>query len=180
MKNKIKLILIYGAVLLLGASLAAGLFYAYGFPVSDNLSDDVGGALSFSDFLLLTCRFLKPLLLIFLSGFTIYACAVGGLCCFGLGLTMGQLVMRYGLSGLNPFTHAAGLVFYLAFSSLFALLSAEAALLRSTLKAVAPEPRELLRRPESASFLYSFLLAAGAATAFSAALYFFLYYFPLP
>ena len=178
-KTKIKLSLVYGFLTLFGASLSAGLFYAYGFPITEPLGHFVGDTLSLSDYITLSCVFLKPLIFIFLSGFTIYACTVGGISCFYVGLVMGQLVIRYCLSGLNPFTHAAGFAFFLGIGALYTLLSIDGALFRNSLRNAAPDPRDLVRSTPAVPFFRSFLSAAAITVAVTSALYFFLFYFPI-
>ncbi len=179
MKIKIKLSLIYGFITLFGASLSSGLLYAYGFPLTEPLSRFVGETLSAADYISLSCVLLKPLIWIFLSGFTIFSCAVSGVSCFYIGLVMGQLITRYCLSPLNPFTHAAGLAFFLGSAVLFVLLSVDGACFRNSLKTAAPDPRELVRTTPAIYFFRSFLSASAITVALSAALYFFLFYFPI-
>ncbi len=179
MKTKIKLWLFFGFLYLFGAFLSAGLVFTYGLSLLPRLSSEIGNALSFSDFVLLACRFLRPLLLIFLSAFTVFSCAVSSASCLAVGLLMGQTVMHYCRSPLSPFTHPAGLALLLGFGALFTVLSSLSALYRSSLKTAAPDLKVIARDKKTYSLLYSFLTACAVSMALSAALYFLLFYFPL-
>lgn len=179
LKTKIKLWLFFGLLFLFGAFLSAGLTFTYDLTLFDTATAFVSSALSLPDYVLLTCRFLQPLLLMFLSAFTLFACAVSATGCLLMGMMLGELVMGYCLSELTPFTHAAGLIFLLGFGALFTVLSSLAALYRSTLKAAAPDLKVVVRDPKSLSLLYNFLAVCGIAMTLSAALYLFLFYFPL-
>ena len=179
MKTKIKLWLFFGLLFLFGAFLSAGLTFAYDLTLIRDPADLAYTSLSFSDYVLLTCRFLRPLLLMFLSAFTLFACAVSGTACLLTGMALGELVMAYCLSPLTPFTHAAGLVFLLGYGALFTVLSSLTALYRSSLKSAAPDLKVVARDPKALSLLYSFLAVCAIAMTLSAALYFFLFYFPL-
>ena len=179
MKTKIKLWLFFGLLFLFGAFLSAGLTFTYDLTLFGTAADFADTSLSFSDYVLLTCRFLQPFLLMFLSAFTLFACAVNATGCLLMGMMLGELVMGYCLSELTPFTHAAGLIFLLGFGTLFTVLSSLTALYRNTLKAAAPDLKVVARDPKSLSLLYSFLAVCAIGMTLSAALYLFLFYFPL-
>lgn len=179
LKTKLKLYLFFAFLFLFGTFLAAGLYFAYDVVLMESPSHRVGSSLSLSDYMLLTCQFIEPLLFMFLSAFTLFACAVNGASCFFIGLTIGQTIMPYCLSTLTPFTHAAGLIFLLGFGALYTVLSVLTAQYRHTLKTAAPEPKLLLHNPDTLSLFYSFLAVCAITMTLVAALYFFLYYFPL-
>jgi hypothetical protein len=179
LKTKIKLWLFFGLLYLFGAFLSAGLTFTYDLTLFDTAADFTYTSLSFSDYVLLTCRFLQPFLLMFLSAFTLFACAVSATGCLFMGMMLGEIVMGYCLSPLTPFTHAAGLIFLLGYGALFTVLSALTALYRSSLKNAAPDLKVVARDPKALSLLYSFLAVCAIAMTLSAALYLFLFYFPL-
>ena len=179
MKKQIKYYLFFALIFLFGAFFAAGLYFSYGIQPPAAFSVPVKQGLSFSEYVLLTARFLEAELLMFLSGFTIYACAVAVLFSLWYGVLCGHCVMAYCLSELNPFTHAAALLFLLAYGALFAVFATHTSLYRSTLLTVAPNPKEILRLPHTLVFFYSFLTVTAVTVATSAAFYVFLLYFPL-
>jgi len=179
MKQHIKYYLLYAFFYLFGAFFSAGLLFAYELRLPNGLTEFSSLSRTFSHYVRLTARFLGPEVLLFLSGLTIYACALGAVISLCHGILFGQLVMSYCLSRLNPFTHAASLAFLLAFGVLITLTTTYAALYRSTLTAVAPEPKQLIRLPHTQAYFYSFLTIAAVTMAVSAALYFFLVYFPI-
>jgi len=178
-KTKIKLWLFFGFLYLFGAFFSAGLTFSYDVSLLFDPADLAYLSLSFSDYVLLTCRFLKPLLVMFLSAFTLFSSAVSGTACLFVGFLVGEVVMRYCLSPLTPFTHAAALVFLFGYGALFTVFSSLAALYRSTLKSMAPDPKLVLRDPKALSLLYNLLSVCAIAMTLSAALYFFFFYFPL-
>ena len=168
---------------MIGASLAASLRFAYGFNIVEGINDTAsavtGNSMSFQGYILFAAEFLKPLLLIFLSAFTIYSCAVGAVASLYTGARFGILLISYCSSGLNPFTHAAALIFLLSGAAMYTYLSTGSALYRNTLRAAAPSPSELLRAKNTLSLFYSFLSVAAITLAVSTALYFFVIYFPI-
>ena len=178
MKTKIKLWLLFGFFFLFGAFFAAGLRFSYNLTVLGDPVDFAYTALSLSDYVLLTCRFLQPLLLMLLSAFTLFACAVSSTACLLMGMMLGEIVMGYCRSPLTPFTHAAGLVFLLGFGALFTVFSSLVALHRSILQNAAPNLKIVMRDPKTHSLIYSFLAICLICMTLSAALYFFLFYFP--
>ncbi len=179
MKQNIKLWLFFGFFFLFGACSAAGLRYAYGLTLLTGPESFLGESLSFHDYVRLTCHILKPLTLVFLSSFTLFACATGGTACLAAGIFAGQTAMGYGLSPLNPFTHGACLIFLLGYGALFTVLASLSALHRSSLTHAAPDLKLIVRDKRTHSLLYNFLAVAATSMAVSAALYFFLFYFPL-
>ena len=180
MRKNFKYYFFYFTVFLIGASVSAGLFFAYRFSLFHELSESVGGSLSLHGYILFAADFLRPLLLVFLAAFTVYSCAVGIAASLYFGSLFGVLVIRYGTSGLNPFTHAAALIFLLAFAFCTTWLCTETAFCRAALRTAAPSPGELLRLRETSSLLTRFLTVCLITLAVCVALYFFLLYFPLP
>ena len=172
--------LFFGFFYLFGAFLAAGLYYAYRLTPFSALGENPGASLSLSDYVLLTCRFLRPLCLIFLMGFTLFSCAVSAVLTVEIGAVMGRFVMGYCLSPLNPFTHPASLVLLMGFGMVFVAISSHAALYRSTLRAVAPDLRLVARDKRAQALFYNYLCASAIVMALAAALYFLIYYFPTP
>lgn len=179
LKAQIKYYLIYALIFLFGASFASGLFFAYRMTLFTPLTENVTASLRLGDYASLAARLLGPLLLTFLSAFTIYACAVAATASLFVGMLCGQLFMMYCLSGLNPFTHLAVLVFLLAFGVVYTMLSTQTALYRSTLKTAAPDPTILLKAPRTRSLFHTFLSASLVIISFSCAVYFLAVYFPL-
>ena len=179
MKTNIKLWLFFGFIFLFGASLSAGLCFAYEIRLFRDVAFLACGSLAFSDYVLICCQFLQPFLLMFLASFTLFACAVNGTACLVMGMMLGQIAMGYCLSPLTAFTHAAVLVFILGYGALFAVLSSLTAQYRSTLKNAAPDLKRIARDPKAFSLLYSFLAICLIALILTAALYLFIYYFPL-
>ena len=183
LKKNIKYYLIYAVIFITAASLSAAVRFAYGFSVikdvNELISETNGSELSFDGYILFTAEFIKPLLLVFLSAFTIYSCAVGAVTNVFIGARFGILIIRYCTSALNEFTHAAALIFFLAFASVFTFFSTQTALYRNTLRYTAPSPSELLKAKNTLPLFYSFLSVAAIVIAFTTALYFFLIYFPI-
>ena len=179
MKSRIKLWLYFGFLYLFAAFLSAGLIFAYDVTLCAPFDVSMARGLSFRDFAALTYRFLRPLLLIGLGSFTLFSCGISSLSCLYCGVLMGQLTMSYCLAGLNPFTHAAALVFLLGNGVLFVVLSVQSALHRNRLKAVVPDPKALIRDKKTIAFLYSLLSVCLIGIFLAGALYFFLCYFPL-
>ncbi len=179
MKTKIKLWLYFGFLYLFSAFLSAGLLYAYDIELCTPFAVCCQEGLSFSDFAGATYRFLRPLVLIGLGGLTLFSCAVSSLSCLYCGALMGQVTMSYCLSGLNPFTHAAGLVFLLGYGALFVTLSVLSALYRNGLSSVAPNPKYLLHDRKTCVYLKNLLAICLIGIFMTGALYFFLRYFPL-
>lgn len=178
-KATFKYYLIFALIFLFGASFAAGLFFAYRLTILTPLGAPVTEGLHLSEFVLLAASMLRPMLLIFLAAFTIYACAVSAFSALTAGMLCGQFVMSYCLSSYSPFTHAAVLVIFLAFGVLFTVTATKSALYRATLRAVAPDPVALFRAERTRKLLRLFLSCAVTVAAFSLAAYFLCVYFPL-
>ncbi len=183
MRKNYKYYLIYLLIFLISASLSAAVRFAYGIDIIKGYNYAVtalsDGKMSFLGCVLFTAELLQPILCLFLSAFTIYACAVGvGVTLFG-GIRFGILTMSYCLSELNPFTHAVSLVLLLLEAGLLVYFSTSAAIYRSTLISTAPEPARIIRKSETLPFFYSFLAVSAVTLTLSAALYFFIIYFPL-
>ena len=166
MKKYLKCSLLCLAVFLVGASVAAALKFAYGLEAVPGINSTVSEQLSFREWLLLEAEFLTPLVILFISSFTLYACAVG--------ITVSLLI------GLNPFTHAAVLLFLLAFAAVCSYAGTVSALCRNALRYAAPDPSEILRAKGTAPVFFSFLSLSVITAAVCTAIYFFAVYFPLP
>ena len=179
LKVHIKYYLFFGLLYFFGASSAAGLHLAYRLPLPALLSVPKALTLSFTDYALFISAVLEPLTLTFLTAFTLYACPVGVFLCLCAGISFGDLAMRYGLSKLSPFTHAAALLFLIAFGVIVTLLATHTALCRSALKSVAPEPKTLLREKTTLTTFQTYLCLSALAIVSATALYFFLVYFPI-
>ena len=178
-KIKIKLWCYFGLLFLFGAFFSAGLFFAYGILLRHDPSDFLGASLSLGDAVRLSCFFLEPLSLIFLSSFTLFSCAISSISCLLAGVLLGQTAMKYCLSPLTPFTHAASLIFLLGYGALFTVLSSHAALFRSKLRYAAPDLKQLVKDKSTQTLLYNYLAVSTIALTLSAALYFVLHYFPI-
>ncbi len=183
LRKNIKYYFIYLLIFIIGASLAAALRFAYGFNIVESINETASAAsgdhTSLRGYILFTAEFLTPPLLIFLSAFTIYSCAVGAAASLYMGARFGILLISYCFSGLNPFTHAAALCFLLSAAAMYSYLSTGSALYRNTLRVAAPDPGELLRAKNTLSLFYSFLSVAAITIAAGTALYFFVLYFPI-
>ena len=179
MKNNFKYYLFYLVIFLIGASIAAGIKFAYNFSVLTELTSTVGAKLSIVKYASFTARFLTPAILTFLSSFTIYACAVGTCSSLYCGIKLGIMLITYCKSGLNPFTHAASLIFLIAFAFFYTYLSTSSALYRASLRYTAPDPREILRLKGTSALFKVFIYILLAIMAMSCALYFFIFYFPI-
>ena len=179
MKEHIRYYLIYGLIFFFGASCAAGLYFAYHAELLRPLYAYTVPSLSFADYVRLTATLLRPLVLSFLSGFTIYACAVSALSLAYTGFLCGQMLMAYCLSPFNPFTHAAVLIFLLGLGALSTVFSTKTAIYRNTLKAIAPDPVPLMKAAHTKAYFTLFLSASLILISVSAAVYLLSVYFPL-
>ena len=183
MFGNIKYYLVYLLIFLFGASLAAGIRFTYDFSVVEEIGTQLlyegKEAHSLRGYVLFAAEFLKPLMLVFLSAFTIYACATGAVASLFTGAEFGILLIRSCTSKLNPFTHAAALIFLLSFAFLYTTLCTNAALYRNTIRTAAPSPRELLKIKDTTALFYLFICIAVITVAVSTALYFFVLYFPI-
>ncbi len=182
MRKNIKYYLIYCVIFIVGASSAAALYFAYEKELFTGIGKEImsyGSSLSLGGYLLFSARLLKPLLAVFLTAFTIYSCAVGAGACLYSGASFGAFLMKYCISGLNPFTHVAVLVFLLLQAAIYTVFSTRAALYRGGLTSVAPQPEEILKKKSTLSLFYLFLSVSAVTLALSFAVYLFVIYFPI-
>ena len=119
-------------------------------------------------------------MILFISSFTLYACAVGITVSLLIGARLGIFAISYCTSGLNPFTHAAVLLFLLAFAAVCSYAGTVSALCRNALRYAAPDPSEILRAKGTVPVFFSFLSLSVITAAVCTAIYFFAVYFPLP
>lgn len=99
MKKYLKCSLLCLAVFLVGASVAAALKFAYGLEAVPGINSTVSEQLSFREWLLLEAEFLTPLVILFISSFTLYACAVGITVSLLIGARLGIFAISYCTSG---------------------------------------------------------------------------------
>jgi len=98
MKEPIRFYLIFALLFLFGASFAAGLYFAYEIELFRPLFSYAKEAPHLGDYVRLTASLLRPLCLVFLSGFTVYACAASALASLFTGCLSGQMLLAYCLS----------------------------------------------------------------------------------
>ncbi len=177
MKANLKYYLFYAAIFLIGASVSAGFFFAYGWELFPCPELEISDRLSFSDYVGLASAVLKPLTLLLLSAFTIYACAVGGLISLYIGAIFGRMTIQYIMSEHVAFTHGASLIIALFFGAVFIIMAKEATLLRAEMKAVSPEPERLIKNQNCINMFKTYLSSAATAIAVSAGTYLLLLYF---
>ncbi len=177
MKANIKYYLFYAAIFLIGASVSAGLYFAYGCELFPCPQLDISDGFSFSEMLGLASATLKPLTLLFLSAYTLYACAVGGMTTFYIGAVFGRLTISYCLSEHIAFTHGASLALTLFFGAVFVIMSTEATLLRGEMKTVSPEPEKLIKNVSCINMFKTYLSCAASAIAVSVGAYLLILYF---
>ena len=179
MKANIKYYLFYAAIFLIGASISAGLYFAYGaelFPCRDM---DISRKFYFSEAVGLASVIIKPLTLLFLSAFTLYACAVGGITTLYVGALFGRMTIRYCISDHVSFTHGAALIITIFVGAVFVILSKEATVLRGAMKAVSPDPEKLIKNPACISMFKTYLSSAITVIAISVGAYLMLFYFKI-
>lgn len=179
MKANIKFYLFYAAIFLIGASLSAGVFFAYGASVFPTDVFTVGAKFDFAKLVLVVAFLLKPLTLTFLSAFTIYACSVSAFSCLYIGTVFGRFTIAYCLSQHNYFTHGASLVILLSVGAVFLTISKEASLLRTSMKSVAPDPTVIVKLPSSSKFLNTYLSLCVCSILISSSAYMLSLYFRL-
>lgn len=179
MKANIKYYLFYAGIFLIGASISAGLFFAYGAELFPCDKMTVSGNFSFYELIGLASAILKPLTLLFLSAYTLYACAVGGLTTLYIGALFGRLTIRYCMSEHVPFTHAAMLIITVFVGAVFVILSKEATVLRGNMRTVSPDPEKLIKNPACVSMFKTYLSTALTAIAASVGAYLLLLYFKI-
>ena len=179
MKAYFKFYLFYAAIFLIGASISAGLYFAYDLRIFPTDIFDVNGAFSFDDIISAASFLLKPLTVLFLSGFTLYACAVSGTICLYVGAVYGRFAIRYCLSSHSVFTHGASLILLIAVGTSFVIMSKEASVCRSYMKSTAPDPAIIIKAKSSISFLSSYLTACIALIATAIGTYMLTLYFKI-
>lgn len=179
MKAYIKYYLFYAAIFLIGASISAGLFFAYGAKLFPCEAFDISEEFSFSDAIGLASVVLKPLTLVFLAAFTLYACAIGGAVCLYVGAIFGRLTMCYCISEHIAFTHAASLLLTVFFGAVFVIMAKEATLLRGAMRYAAPDPSSIIKARSSISMFKTYLSCAGASMAVAMGTYMLILYFRL-
>ncbi len=179
MKANIKYYLFYAGIFLIGASISAGLFFAYGAELFPCDKMTLSGNFSFSELVGLASAILKPLTVLFLSAYTIYACAVGGITTLYIGAIFGRLTIRYCMSEHVPFTHGAVLIITLFIGAIFIILSKEATILRGAMRTVAPDPEKLVKNPACVNMFKTYLSTALTAIAVSVGAYLLLLYFKI-
>ena len=137
------------------------------------------GGFSFYGLVGLASAILKPLTLLFLSAYTLYACAVGGITTLYIGAIFGRLTIRYCMSGHVAFTHGAVLIITLFIGAIFVILSKEATVLRGAMRTVSPEPEKLTKNPACVNMFKTYLSTALTAIAVSVGTYLLLLYFKI-
>ncbi len=179
MKANVKYYLFYAGIFLIGASISAGLFFAYGAELFPCNNMDISGKFSFSELVGLASAILKPLTLLFLSAFTLYACAVGGITTLYVGAIFGRLTIRYCMSEHVAFTHGAVLIITLFVGAIFVILSKEATVLRGAMRNVSPDPEKLIKNPACVNMFKTYLSTVLTAVAVSVGAYLLLFYFKI-
>ncbi len=179
MKANLKYYLFYAGIFLIGASISAGLFFAYGAELFPCDEMNISGSFSFRTLIGLASALLKPLTLLFLSAYTLYACAVGGITTLYIGAVFGRLTIRYCMSEHVPFTHGAVLIITLFVGAIFVIMSKEATILRGGMKTVSPEPEKLIKNPACISMFKTYLSTGLTAIAVSIGTYLLLLYFKI-
>jgi hypothetical protein len=120
-----------------------------------------------------------PSIIIFLCGFTIYSCFISSFLCLYVGAILGRIVIKYCLSAHSYFTHGAVLMIFCILASSYVILSKEAALCRTALANVAPDPSAVLRSRTASNSFKCFTSVLIAVISSSLALYLLLIYFPI-
>ena len=179
MKANIKFYLFYAVIFLIGASLSAGVFFAYGASIFPTDVFAVGAKFDFGKLVLAIAFLIKPLTLIFLSAFTIYACAASAFSCLYIGAIFGRFAISYCLSQHNFFTHGASLIILLSAGAIFLTISKEASVLRASMKSVAPDPAAIIKLPSSVKFLNMYLSLCICSILISSSAYMLSLYFRL-
>ncbi len=179
MKANIKYYLFYAAIFIIGASISAGLYFAYGAELFPSSELDISAKFSFYELIRLASTVLEPLTLLFLSAYTVYACAVGGITTLYVGAIFGRLIIRYCMSEHIVFTHAAALIITVFIGAIFVILSKEATVLRGNMKTVSPEPSLLVKNPACVNVFKTYLSLSITAIAVSIGAYILLLYFKI-
>ncbi|MBQ7780117.1 MAG: hypothetical protein IJ404_06445 [Clostridia bacterium] len=179
MKANLKYYLFYAGIFLIGASISAGLYFAYGAELFPCKLTDVSEKFSFSELVGLASAVLKPLTYLFLSAYTLYACAVSGITTLYVGAIFGRLTIRYCMSEHVAFTHGAVLIITLFIGTVFVILAKEATVLRGAMRTVSPDPQKLVKNPACISMFKTYLSTALTAIAVSVGTYLLLLYFKI-
>lgn len=179
MKANLKYYLFYAGIFLIGASISAGLFFAYGAELFPCERMSVSEKFSFSELIGLASATLKPMTLLFLSSYTLYACAISGITTLYVGAIFGRLTIRYCMSEHVAFTHCAALIITLFIGAVFVILSKEATVLRGAMRTVSPDPEKLIKNPSCISMFKTYLSTALTSTAVSLGTYLLLLYFKI-
>lgn len=179
MKEQIKFYLFYAAIFLISGSISAGLHFAYEANVFPNEVFSPSAEFDIVNFCSTISFFAFPLTVMFLCAFTVYACFVSGFCCMYVGAVLGRVLIKYCLSEHNPYTHAAILMLFAVFASLFVVISKSSGVIRSKMRYVATDPKILIKNQDTVSFFKSFITSICVVLFSSAALYMMLIYFPI-
>ncbi len=163
----------------MGASISAGVYFAYGAEIFPCDALKVSDGFDFSSLLDVTAAILKPLALVFLSAFTLYSCAVSTAACLYIGTICGRLTMAYCLSDHIAFTHGAALMLTVFLGTVFIIISKEASLCRGDMKVTAPDPETLIKTSRCKETFRTFISCSAASMAVSVGAYLMLLYFRL-
>ena len=179
MKVNLKLYAFYSTAFLIGASISAGVFFAYRAELFPCEAVKVSEGFSLLSMIGVAAALLKPLFLIFLSAFTLYSCAISSLACIYIGSLFGRITMAYCLSGHTPFTHCASLMLTVFLGVSFVIVSKEASLCRGAMTVTAPRPAALIKSSSFKEMIRVFVSSAVSVTAISVGGYLMLLYFRL-
>lgn len=179
MKANIKFYLFYAAIFLIGASISAGLYFAYGACLFPTDVFDVSDSFKIGELIDCMALVLKPVTFIFLSAFTIYACAVSSAVCLYVGAIFGRFTISYCISEHIAFTHAASLIILVSFGAVTVIMSKEATICRNSLKSTAPDPSQIIKTAPSISLFSSYLSSCIAVIAVTLGAYMMRMYFQL-
>ena len=179
MKANVKYYLFYAGIFLIGASISAGLFFAYEAELFPCKQMSVSEKFSFSELVGLASAILKPLTLLFLSAYTLYACAVSSITTLYVGAIFGRMTIRYCMSEHVAFTHGAALIITLFVGAVFVIISKEATLLRGAMRTVSPDPQKMVKNPSCVNMFKTYLSTALTSIAVSVGTYLLLLYFKI-
>lgn len=179
MKAYYKIYLIYTVIFLIGASLSAGIFFAYGASVFPTNAFDVGTGFSLIKYASVSSQIITPAILVFLCGFTVYSCFISSFACLYVGAILGRTAIKYCLSEHIYFTHGAILLVLLIIAASYVFVSKEATIIRSSLASIAPEPVNILRLGKTSTYFKSFTSVIATLIAVCFALYLLFIYFPI-
>lgn len=179
MKAYYKIYLLYTVIFLIGASLSAGIYFAYGASVFPTDAFEIGTGFNVMAFASVSSSLLSPVFLIFLCGFTVYSCFISSFICLQTGAILGRIAIKYCLSEHIFFTHGAILLILCIIASAYVIISKEASVCRSSLKSTAPDPSAILRSSFTSSYFKNFSSVIIAVITASFAFYLLLIYFPI-